>query len=159
MTRHMLLAVVTALVALSGPALALSCMRPDVKRSYMQALEADEFYSVVIGTVTFDATKLPKAVGNDSPPQTLIPARIEGSALTGTGFDLDFAQDITLEVLCFGPWCGGAGSGVEYLKFLRKDTEGYTMVADPCSSLNFQEPTQEMRQAVEKCYMTGECPE
>jgi hypothetical protein len=97
--------------------------------------------------------------GDEGTSQTMIPARIEGKALTKTGFDLDFAEDITLVVPCFGPWCGGANPGVEYLTFLRKDAEGYVMVADPCSSLNFEEPTEEMRRAVEQCFITGECAE
>lgn len=158
MISRTFLAAIISLIAFTNPALALSCTRPDVKRAFSQALEAEEMYSVVIGTLTFDLSKLPMAVGNDSPPQTLIPARIEGKALTGTGFDHEFTEDITLDVLCFGPWCGGAGSGVEYLTFLRKDAQGYVMVADPCNSLNFQEPTETMRQAVEKCFIKGECP-
>jgi hypothetical protein len=140
------------------PALSLSCMRPDVKYSFQQAAEAEETYIVARGTLTFSERKLPEAVGNDSPPQTLIPAHLKGWGLSDTGFNVEFDQDITLEVLCFGPWCGGAGSGKEYLVFLRKDNDGYTMIADPCASMVFQDPSTEMLDTVAACFKAGACP-
>lgn len=150
-------ATLTLLVA--TPALSLSCMRPDVKRSFQQAAQAEEVYVVAHGTLTFAEHKLPEAVGNDSPPQTLIPAHLSGKALSATGFDVEFDRDITLEVLCFGPWCGGAGSGNDYLVFLRKDHEGYTMSSDPCASMIFQDPSPEMIDTVATCFEEGSCPD
>lgn len=156
MTRLPLIAATLTLLV-ATPALSLSCMRPDVKRSFQQAAQAEEVYVVAHGTLTFAEHKLPEAVGNDSPPQTLIPAHLSGKALSATGFDVEFDRDITLDVLCFGPWCGGAGSGEEYLVFLRKDDEGYTMIADPCASMIFQDPNAEMLGTVSACFKAGTC--
>ena len=142
------LAFAAAIAALATPALALSCLRPNVVQTYKRAAEAEESYSVVIGTIRFDESKLPKSVGNDSPPNTRIAARFQGKALTKSGFDMPFARNITLEVLCFGPWCGGAGSD---------EKTGYVMEADPCGGMLFQRPNERMLDQVERCFTGGRC--
>jgi hypothetical protein len=149
--------IVAILVILATQATALSCMRPDPVRSYNTAADAEELYLVALGKVSFDASKLPKAEGNTSPERTRIPARIEGKALSKTGFDYPFERDITVEVLCFGPWCGGGVPGETYLAFLRKTEEGYVMTADPCWSMAFSQPSQEDISRVVQCHKTGRC--
>lgn len=157
MIRHVLIAAL--LISSAAPALALSCLRPDVTRAFAQAQESEEKYIVLSGILVFDAARLPKAVVNNSPPVTRIPARMTGRALTRTGFDFDFDRDVTLEVLCFGPWCGGAGSDVSYLAFLRQEEAGYVVSADPCASLMFQDPGQDVLETVAACFKAGRCPE
>ena len=155
MIRHTLIAALMAAVA--SPALALSCVRPDVAATYLRAAEAEETYIVVHGTLQFNQRKLPKAKGNESPPTTRIPARMTGKALTKSGFDHEFERNITLEVQCFGPWCGGAGSGETYLAFLQRTGSGYVMVADPCASLSFQNPDPDKLSTVQQCFNGGPC--
>lgn len=155
MIRRILTGLLMLLIA--TPALALSCLRPDVRTAFVQAQEAEETYIVVHGTLSFDASKLPEAVLNDSPPVTRIAARLMGMGLTETGFDVAFERDVTLEVLCFGPWCGGAGDGARYLAFLRQDGAGYVVSADPCASLLFHEPKPEDLTTVAQCYKAGHC--
>ena len=148
------------LAALAGPALALSCLRPDVVRTYQSAAAAEEAYVVVQGTLDFDGRRLPKADASDradTPPSTRIPARITGQALTRTGFDQTFDREITLDLLCFGPWCAGAKSGIPYLAFLRKTDTGYVLQLDPCGGFGFAEPTGEMLTRVEGCYRGRAC--
>ena len=104
------LALMLAVMLVAGPALALSCLPPDVARTYKQAAEAKETYIVVLGRLSFDASKLPKADmerQQETPPQTLIPARIEGTSLSQAGFETPFTANITLNARCFGPWCAG----------------------------------------------------
>lgn len=145
-------------ICFASQAMALSCLPPDVRMAFETAQGAPERHIVATGTLYFDARKLPMAVLNDSPPKTMISARLTGEALTATGFDLEFDRDITLEVLCFGPWCGGAGSGVSYLAFLRQDEDGHVLSADPCSSLLFHEPSRKMLDTVAQCVWNGRCP-
>jgi hypothetical protein len=156
MLRSFLLVTASA-ITFASPALSLSCLRPDVARSYGFAAEAEETYIVVHGRLTFDERRLPEAVGNDSPPSTVIKAHVSGKSLTQAGFTSAFDRDITLEVGCYGPWCAGASSGEDYLLFLRKDASGYTYMADPCGSLGFAAPTSEMLNQVEQCMKGGHC--
>jgi len=146
-----------AVIAFATPALSLSCMPPDVIFAYNKAAESEYSYIVVTGQLTFNEQKLPRAVINDSPPSTRIPAQLEGLALTKTGFDMPFDRAITLNALCFGPWCGGAESGAAYLAFLKRDNGSYVIDADPCSSTVFLNPTGEMMQQVEQCFAGGAC--
>lgn len=81
---------------------------------------------MVHGTLTFDETRLPKTDWQNqpkTPPNTLIPARIDGKALTRQGFNAQFNRPITFNVQCLGPWCANAKSGTRYLAFLRQ-TDG-----------------------------------
>lgn len=158
MTRAAPLAALLAVLA--TPALSLSCLPPDVARSYQRAAEAEEAYVVVSGVLRFDETRLPKAdmsAQQDTPPETKIPARITGMALTQSGFDHAFDREITLNVLCFGPWCGGAKPDIRYLGFLQKTDTGYELVADPCGSFAFAEPGDDMLHRVEQCFQGGPC--
>lgn len=148
----------TSFALLAAPALALSCLQPDIARSFDEAQKAEEAYVVVHGTLSFDASTLPKEVSNDNPPVTKVPARLEGRALSKTGFDHEFARDVTLEVLCFGPWCGGATPGETLLGFIRKDDDGYTLSVDPCGSLTFPDPDQKVLDKVAACFRDGRCP-
>ncbi|WP_371224940.1 hypothetical protein [Roseovarius sp. 2305UL8-3] len=147
----------TAAIALATPALSLSCLPPDVTSAYNMAAESEDHYIVVTGELTFKDAKLPKGYANDSPASTRVPARLTGKALTKSGFNIAFDRNITLDVLCFGPWCGGAGSGETYLTFLKREGDGYVMEADPCGSMAFQNPTDNMMEQVERCFAGGRC--
>ena len=141
------------------PALALSCLRPSVERSYAQYDAASEVYVVVHGRLTLNERKLPKGMTQDPPPpaMTLVPARIRGSALSKEGFVLPFDQKLTLEVSCLGPWCGGVGNGTDILAFIRKDAEGYAIEVSPCGGAIYSEPNKQMLQEARQCLQSGNC--
>lgn len=156
MMKHTTL-IAASLVALASPALALSCLQPDVARSYSMADEAEETYVVVRGTLSFNEARLPKANGNSSPASTKIKARFDGMSLTRQGFTKTFQNGITLDVGCLGPWCAGAASGEDYLLFLRKDGTRYTYAANPCGGYGFIRPTDEMLKQVQACMQGRRC--
>ncbi|WP_338549303.1 hypothetical protein [Roseovarius phycicola] len=153
---RVVLAVLAMFVA--GPALALSCIRPDVANTYKRAAEAEEIYVVIHGTLTFDQTLAPdNDLTNQNRPDTLIPARLNGTSLSRDGFVSTFRRNISLVLQCFGPWCGGAVSGAEYLAFLQKTDAGYRMIIDPCGSLVFPEPTQAQLDQARSCMRGQRC--
>ncbi|VAW05056.1 hypothetical protein MNBD_ALPHA07-1187 [hydrothermal vent metagenome] len=159
MTRTALLTTI-ALSLVAGPALALSCLAPDVARTYKQAAEAEETYIVVYGQLSFDEGKLPIVDYNnqmDTPNNTLIPARVSGKSLTLDGFNTDFDKPITLNAKCFGPWCAKPASGVPYLAFLERTVDGYTLVLDPCGGYGFSRPSEAIREKAAACFQGGEC--
>ena len=150
-------AIALALLLQTSPGLALSCLRPDVARSYAEAAASDRQYVVVHGTLSFRESRLPQAVGNDSPPMTEIRARLTGKALSRTGFDHEFDRNITLRVACFGPWCGGAASGEPYLGFIERGPDGYALEVTPCGGLAFANPTDDMLGQVVRCFQGERC--
>ncbi|WP_254892423.1 hypothetical protein [Roseovarius sp. A-2] len=146
--------------ALTGPAFALSCLPPEVTRTYQQATEAEAAYIAVHARLEFDPDALPRTDWQDqaaTPPHTLIPARMTGQALTKTGFNLPFDRRITLDAQCLGPWCAGASPGASYLAFLKRTETGYLLALDPCGGMGFVDPTPETLRRVETCYSGGIC--
>lgn len=157
MIRSLLIA---GLVALASPVLALSCMPPDPARDFERAAKDDKPWVIVHGTVTFDEKKLPNRSGtlnNDAPPRTEIPAYFKGRSLTKNGFLNRFETPVTLTAVCLGPWCGGASSGTEYLAFLLKDGDSYTMSVSPCGGNSYAKPGQDVLDRMTRC-MNGDCP-
>ncbi|WP_135504044.1 hypothetical protein [Roseovarius aestuariivivens] len=131
-----------ALVLCAGPALALSCMRPTVAGSFVRADAAEQIYVVVHGRLQFDEALIPEPdFSRQDPPDTLIPARLTGTVLSRAGFETAFDRDVTLKLQCFGPWCGGASAGTDYLVFVEKTGTEYVVPADPCGSMIFADPT------------------
>lgn len=144
----------------AGPALALSCLPPDVARAFEQADAAEEVFIVVQGVLTFDATLLPVTDWENqraTPPHTRIPARLEGRALTGEGFTLPFSRKVTLDAQCYGPWCASAQSGTEFLVFLEHREGEYLFPLDPCGSLAFPDPTNEQAEQALQCLRGEGC--
>lgn len=146
-------------VLVPAQAMALSCVRPTVERSFAQAQASDDYYVVVRGRLTFDESKIPKTQlnSNDAPELTKIPATMSGSSLSQAGFKTPFDRKITIELRCFGPWCGSAVSGSEYLGFMKNTASGYALSIDPCQSQVFPEPTPQMLDAVTDCLNGAAC--
>lgn len=141
-------------------ALALSCVAPSVEATFEQAQSSTDIYVVVHGVLTVDVRKMPRAddVTQQSPPMTRIPAKIKGRSLSKAGFKAPFEKEITLEVACFGPWCGGMGSGEDTLAFLRIDAGGaYVLGINPCGGDVFVMPQIDMLKQVEGCFQRGRC--
>ena len=141
------------------PALALSCVRPSVERTYSQAQKSSDTYVVVHGRLLFNDRKLPRSgSSSQNPPKlTKIPATLKGRSLTKAGFATPFDRNITLNVACFGPWCGSAGSGMDVLAFIKKGKGGYTLAIDACGGEMFANPTGANLKQVASCFKRGRC--
>lgn len=149
---------ILAVVVLGSPALALSCLRPDVAQSFLNVQDADETYVIVHGILSFDQNLIPERDLSDPDVQdTRLPARFEGTALSKSGFDTVFKRNITVTLQCFGPWCGGAASDAEYLAFVEKNGADYVMRIDPCGSFVFPEPTLKQIKQAEQCMAGRAC--
>lgn len=148
------------LAGLGAPAFALSCLPHDIARSFDEAARAAETYIVVHGVLNFEETALPRvdmSRQQDVPPDTLIPARLTGKALSHDGFVTDFDRAITLNAQCFGPWCAGAVPGTDYLAFLEQRADGYRLTINPCGGFGFAEPSPETLRQVRQCFDGGPC--
>ena len=151
--------VIVAVLLAPLPAFALSCLPPSVERSYAQADASKDDYVVVHGRLTLDMDRLPRRRSNDQQPpeMTQIKGALIGMSLSQAGFKLPFDHEVTLEVACFGPWCGSAKNGEDVLAFVRKDGARYTLEINPCGGNVFGEPKRKMLKAVERCMRKGGC--
>ncbi|TNF22735.1 MAG: hypothetical protein EP318_03025 [Rhodobacteraceae bacterium] len=139
---------------------ALTCLPQDVARTYHEAAESDDRYLIVLGEVRFDAAHLPETDltrQGDTPPDTRIPARLTGRALSRGGFLHPFDREIVLNAQCFGPWCAGAVSGARYLAFVNLDRQVPEVTVTPCGGFAFAEPTARMERQVLACLNGGVC--
>ncbi len=153
-----IVALVLALYA-PVPALALSCVAPSVERTYEFAQKSSAAYVVVHGKLTFNERKLPRegSTSQNPPKMTKIPATLSGRSLSKAGFSTPFKQGITLEVSCFGPWCGSGENGMDVLAFVKKGKGGYTLAIDPCGGEVFVNPEPVKLKKVKTCFKRGKC--
>lgn len=145
--------------ALSGasPALALSCMQPDVANSYTWAAEAEAPYVVLLGEFQFRAGT--KSRGN-SDGQTVPPvvAQFSGRSLGDGGFTRPFSGAVTLAPACAGPWCAGLpepGIGLAFAEVMADGT--YQVALGPCGGRYFPGPRAGEAARVEACHRGERC--
>lgn len=141
------------------PALALSCLAPSVEGSFARADAAKESYVVVHGRLTLDDKALPRGGnGEFQPPEmTKVAAILLGRSLNLDGFTVPFDHDITLEVACFGPWCGSVRNGEAVLAFMHKKGADYVLDVNPCGGSIFSAPSLKMLKTVKTCMRSGAC--
>lgn len=148
------------LMCFSGPAIALSCMAPDVAQTFSALNDEPETYVVVHGTLTFDASRLPVTDWENqdaTPPETLIPARLSGASLTREGFVTPFDRAITLNAICFGPWCVSIESGADVMAFVEYRDGAYVFALGPCYFTGFFAPDEAMLNTATACMRAEAC--
>ncbi len=152
------LSLALCLIASAGQAVALSCIRPDPIQTFNRVAAAPESYFVLYGQLTFDQAALPPGMsdGPDAAP-VLIEGFFRGKGLTQQGFSADYVSPALLEVVCFGPWCGSARSGVDALYFVRADNTPVMMEAGPCGGMIFEDPDQVVLERIVTCMQGGPC--
>jgi hypothetical protein len=150
------------IAALAAPqAQALSCMRPDPILTLQQVMADPEPWVVLSGSLTYADADVPPPwdPANPEPPAFApIPATFSGHSLTSGGFDRPFAADITLQIDCAGPWCGGPPGQAEFLLFARLLPDGRLSVPlGPCGMHVFAVPDAAMEQRIAICMGHGAC--
>ncbi|MEM6938512.1 MAG: hypothetical protein AAF943_13870 [Pseudomonadota bacterium] len=143
----------------STPAFALSCLAPEVARSYDRFAADPADYVIVRGRISLEG-KLPRALSPSQsfPDVTLVPARLVGKSLTQEGFRLPFDKELTLEVSCLGPWCGSLADGEDVLAFVRRSEGAYYLAVPPCGGSAFGAPKAAQIKRVKLCHQRGVCP-
>jgi len=154
-----------ALVAwavLAVPVQALSCLRPDLARTFQQAAGSPHNFIIVRGVLNFDPDQLPRTQDKNAMPgasaqTTELPARITGRFLSQQGFITGFDRQITLRAICLGPWCAEPKPGVDYLAFLREPPRGYMLELNPCGGMAFVKPDNAILNKAVSCIRGESC--
>ena len=150
-------------MAATGAAQALSCLPSTVQDVYHDAANAKEVYTILVGKLSFDRSKLPivdMARQDQSPPNTDIPAQFSGRGMRANGWSNSVKdRPITLRVQCLAAWCGGMANDVEYLMFAEQVAQNkWQLTVGPCGGFAFAEPTKKMLGDLRKCMRGQECP-
>ena len=146
-----------ALVLIAGQAQALSCLRPDVAESFNRANGIEEPVYILRGVLEFDPGLMPQGVVNEERNPDPVPARFTGRGLTLDGFTARFERGVTLQPLCFGPWCGSAEPGQDAIVFATVRGEDLVVEVNPCGGQIFYDPTEEMADVLTACLRGEAC--
>lgn len=150
-------AVSVVAVLMTGQAQALSCLPPDVARTFTWASKADERFVVLLGRFTHDAD--PLVPGSGSEKTTLeVAGTFNGQYLGADGFTNAPTLDVQLNMNCLGPWCGTLGNDEELLAFIKVTEAGYILDLDLCYSTTFA-PSPENAARAEACMNGQACDE
>ena len=154
MIRQITLAL--ALIIVSGPALALSCMRPDVVSMLEFARDSKDVYYVIKGRLTPTnpyAIPEPKNA-TDSAADT--PVSISGSGLGSYSFSVPVEVGATVRLKCLSVWCAGPPPEDELLMIVRKSDEALVLDVGPCGGTAIPWSVAAEKRLLE-CYRTGKC--
>ena len=159
MIRH--LTVALALMLVTGPALALSCMRPDAVRMFEHARKSDDVYYVIKGRITpdvkydvpdvdFDAPSSGKDVFADTPVQ------ITGTGLGTSGFSVPVDVGATVRLKCLSVWCAGPPPKDEVLMFVKATDNKLILEVGPCGGTAI-EWSQDAEKRLLACHLSDTC--
>lgn len=141
----------------AAPAVALSCLRPDVAQSYKAASEAAEAYIVVHGQLQHDKVSVPERTQEGGAPETF-EARLVGSYLNGADFSGAFDAPVTVTLNCAVVWCAPLPpQDSDILAFVQKTESGYLIDAQPCQQWLFTAPTAAQIEQITSCHAGGDC--
>ena len=152
--------IVAAFAALPGAGHALSCLPHDVAAVFHQVHGSPDIYIGAYGKLTFDSERLPVVDWEHqetTPPQTAVPARLRGHALSADGFKIPFDRRVMLHVQCAGPWCAQPVSGAMYMGFLKSGQSGYSLTIGPCGGDAFADPDAASLETARQCFAGGPC--
>lgn len=150
---HRVVIAATFISLVVQPAFALSCIRPDPLLSYTQARDADEVYVVVKGAFTPLGPPVP--VGNEGASR--MAARLTGEALGPDGFTVPFDAEVTVDTICYGPWCGSEMPAGEILAYVESTSSGAVIENNACGGFVFYDPHRTDLARVEACHFGGSC--
>lgn len=136
---------------LVGPALALSCVRPDIAASFNRASDSEKEYVVLLGQFDF------------APPQKIegktitVESQFRGKLLTRAGFSEGVEVPTEIEMTCLGPWCSEVRPGTDYIAFVEQSETALNFIVGPCYGFAFEEPNDDTIARLEQCAAGGTC--
>lgn len=126
-----------AAMLIASPAVALSCMPPSFDHSFDQARDAKETYGILAGSIDVNEAKVKQASKDGTTPYSVM-GMFTGAAVYSEGLSEEFQREITVEVKCYGPWCGNAQDIEDVIFFAKLGPAGSLMVEDnPCGGTFF----------------------
>lgn len=133
-------------VLLPTAAAALSCSVPNAAQSVEYAMTSGSSVRVVEGTLV-------------SSGFFGLGYRLEGSELRRGGWQAGFDEDIDVDTVCAGPWCGHDPKTPETALFLlRQDPSGdLTLTIGPCGGTTFEAPDAAQKDALLRCVRNKAC--
>lgn len=141
-------------LALATQASALSCIPPNIARTFNDVHASSDVYVMGLGTLTAKG-RIPKYIEGQA---RHIPAQFRGVLLGQSGQTKTQNLNVTLDAICYASWCGGfPKTDQQILVFLKKTQAGYRLESNPCSGDFKVSPTKKELRILKKCLKNGGC--
>lgn len=144
----------------AAPVSALSCQPWSHLHAWHAAAQVETLYLIVRGSLLFDETELPVTDWDNQqvrPQLTQLSAYLTGDQLGRNGFATSFRQSVTLEVLCYGPWCASAVSGESYVLFVELREQDFVVSINPCGG-SILPAAEQIESDLMNCMRGAQCP-
>ncbi len=139
---------------MSSEAMALSCLKPNIGRTFNTVNEAEETYYMVQGILTAKGP-IPKRQPGVA---RHIPAEFTGVFFSNTGQTEERTVPVIVDAICYASWCGGfPKSKLPMLAFLKQTPEGYRVESNPCDGHFKIEITPKETKILQRCLKKGKC--
>jgi len=152
-----------AFALFASQAVALSCIQPDVNRSFNGWVESEDTYYIGVGALTpiGDLPEIPSPfdpANNFEPPEPVTASYLFSGELLDGELGQSFEMPITVRVTCIASWCGNfPQDGTEGLMALRgAGVFNLTLDMNACPGSIFPADT---RGTVNACMRSGRCGE
>ncbi|SMX46625.1 hypothetical protein [Actibacterium lipolyticum] len=149
----------TLSLCLAGQANALSCMRPDVARSFQFANESDKLFVLAHGKLIAPdpgPRQRPEKNGQHGASRSY-DATFEGKGISPRGFDAPFTAPVTITETCLSVWCGKAPLNQDVVVFIEKSETGYLVEEGPCGGMIFAAPSPTDLKRLTNCMRGKKC--
>lgn len=137
MIRRAVALATACIVALTGPAHALSCMRPSPVNSFVEFNTRDDTYVMLYGALSFDGDAVPphtETADGMSRADVTFTARFDGMGASMDGFTVPVDAEIRVTETCLGIWCARVPEGRPVLIFAARSPDGTLSVSEgPCA--------------------------
>ncbi len=142
------------LLTLASQAVALSCIRPNVGRTFNTVAASEKTYVMGQG-VLIAKGEIPKY---QSGVARQILAEFTGVFYSTSGSSTKHTVPVIVDAICYASWCGGfpkEDSGM--VVFLEQSSNGYRLESNPCDGNFKMSPTPEDMEILHKCLKKGKC--
>ncbi|KAB7614652.1 hypothetical protein F9L33_08420 [Amylibacter sp. SFDW26] len=147
-------AIALIFLALASQAAALSCVRPNIGRTFNNVAASKDIYVMGQGTLTATG-KIPKY---QQSVERQITTEFTGVFYGVSGALRERTVLVTVDTICFASWCGSFPKTDEkMIVFLKKSPSGYRLESNPCDGHFKIAPTIKEIRILQKCLKKGEC--
>ena len=144
----------------TGPALALSCMVPNLAETYNRLNDAPDVYVLGLGTLsaTEDLPPEQRDANGMGQPRTASFA-FDGAFMSVNGLGLPRTVPVEVTTGCAASWCGTFPTeDQKHLVFLRQTSDtGFALEISACGGPMQSDPTEDQINAIKQCMRDGGC--
>ncbi len=158
-----------SIVLAVGPAQALSCLRPNIARTFNDLSDSDRAYVMALGQLEQTGKRIPKRSkpettgGAEQPVLDIgipheVPARFTGQTFGLAGLSPTQVLDVVVDEICLASWCGSFPATTDpMLVFVEQTDAGYRLRAGPCGGDFKIAPTSQELDLLQSCLQAGHC--